>query len=180
MTEEAWYETLRGKWKPSRIRLLLIGESAPDDGGDPDNRRFFYSEPLSRSDNLFRSIVAALYDGSNLTKGDRKEPWLRRLRDDGVYLIDLAPHPVNAQSAKVRRQTLMQNVDNCVARCKQLSPDAIIICHTPTFALLSGPLRASGLPLVHDNPIPFPLGNKRAEFVEKVRAALGGIELESR
>lgn len=180
MAEDAWYETLRSKWRPSSVRLMLIGESAPDDGGDVDNRRFFYSEPLSRSDNLFRSVVAALYEGGKLTKGDRKEPWLRRLRDDGVFLIDLAPHPVNAQSAKVRRQTLLQSVDDCVNRCKELSPEAIIICHTPTFAMLSGPLRASGLPLVHDSPIPFPLGNKRAEFVQKVRTALDGIVLESR
>jgi hypothetical protein len=28
------------------------------------------------------------------------------------------------------------------------------------------------LPLLHDKAIPFPLGNKRGEFVEKMRAAV--------
>lgn len=71
-----WYQSPREQWKPSHIRLLLVGESAPDDGGDPGNRRFFYSEPLNQADNLFRSVVAALYDSGKLTKGDLKEPWL--------------------------------------------------------------------------------------------------------
>lgn len=61
MAEEEWYQSLREQWKPSHIRLLLVGESAPDDGGDPGNRRFFYSEPLNQADNLFRSVVAALF-----------------------------------------------------------------------------------------------------------------------
>lgn len=85
MSENPWYSQLREAWKPSHVRLLLIGESAPDDGGDPNNRRFFYSDRLG-SDNLFRGVVAAMYGTSkdDLAKGG-KGPWLERLRDDGFY-----------------------------------------------------------------------------------------------
>lgn len=175
MVEEEWYQSLREQWKPSRIRLLLIGESAPDDGGVPSNRRFFYSEPLDQRDNLFRSVVAALYDSGKLTKGDIKEPWLARLRDDGVYLIDLASRPVNAVSPAIRRATLRASVDDCVQRVRELYPDGIVICHTPTFELLAGPLKVAHLPILHEEAIPFPLGNKRSEFVEKVRQAVPGL-----
>ncbi|TQS94359.1 hypothetical protein EU811_00800 [Arthrobacter sp. TS-15] len=172
MAEEEWYQSLREQWKPTHVRLLLIGESAPDDGGDPNNRRFFYAEPLSQADNLFRSVVVAFYDSGKLTKGDLKEPWLTRLRNDGVYLIDLASQPVNAISPAARRAALMASVDDCVRRVKELNPDGILICHTPTFELLAGPLKAALLPLLHDEAIPFPLGNKRSDFVKKVRQAV--------
>lgn len=175
MVEEEWYQSLREQWRPSHIRLLLIGESAPDDGGDPNNRRFFYSEPLSQADNLFRSVVAALYDSGKLTKGDLKEPWLVRLRDDGVYLIDLASRPVNAVSPAMRRATLRASVDDCVQRIRDLNPDGIVICHTPTFKLLAGPLNAALFPLLHDEAIPFPLGNTRSKFVAKVRQTVPGL-----
>lgn len=53
-----------------------------------------------------------------------------------------------------------------------LHPDGVIVCHNPSFRVLSKPLGAAGLPLLHDLPIPFPLGNKRAQFVDGVRAVL--------
>ncbi|MBC7595993.1 MAG: hypothetical protein H7288_19020 [Kineosporiaceae bacterium] len=174
MSENPWYQQLRDAWKPQSVRLLLIGESAPDDGGDVHQRRFFYAEPLSHSDNLFRSVVAALYDSGKLTKGDSKAPWLERLREDGIYLIDLSSNPVNALPPRERRAVLRESVVGCVENAKRLAPQGIIVCHSPTFQLLAGPLREAGLPLLHDNPIPFPLGNKRREFITKVRFALDG------
>lgn len=173
MVEEAWYQQLRKQWKPSKVNLLLIAESAPDDGGDADNRRFFYSEPLSQSDNLFRSVVAALYDGGKLSKGDTKRPWLTRLRNDGVYLIDLASRPVNGLSPAARSAALRAGVQDCVQAARELNPAGIVVCHTPTYKLLAGPLRDAGLPLLHGEAIPFPLGNKRDEFIQKVREATG-------
>jgi hypothetical protein len=41
MSEDFWYAERRARWKPDHVRLLLIAESAPDDGGDIENRRFF-------------------------------------------------------------------------------------------------------------------------------------------
>lgn len=52
--EESWYSHLRAQWKPAHVKLLLIAESAPDDGGSLENRRFFYSDRLA-ADNLFAS-----------------------------------------------------------------------------------------------------------------------------
>jgi hypothetical protein len=38
MREQVWYESLRDQWRPEQVRLLLIGESAPEPSGV--NRRF--------------------------------------------------------------------------------------------------------------------------------------------
>ena len=101
VAEEPWYSLLREQWKPNRVHLLLIAESAPDDHGDPSQRRFFYADHFGGADNLFRSVVHAMY---GTTKEDLKQtgkrPWLERLRSDGFYLIDLAPYP----STRVHRK----------------------------------------------------------------------------
>lgn len=124
---------------------------------------------------MFRGVADALCDSGKLTKGDLKTPLHHQLRDQGVYLIDLASVPVNALSTSARNKVLRESVDACVQRVIDLAPDGIVICHTPTFNLLSRPLRSASLPLLHDAPIPFPMGNKRAEFVEKLRAAVANL-----
>lgn len=62
MREDPWYAERRARWQPDRVRLLLVAESAPDDGGDIANRRFFYDDTLTSKDGLFREVVRALYD----------------------------------------------------------------------------------------------------------------------
>lgn len=175
--ESTWYAQLREQWRPERVRLLLIGESAPDDGGNPDNRRFFYSNELSGRDALFRAVVHALYEVPYLdSRTTTKDSWLARLRDDGVFLIDLVPYPINGPDKnQLRAQARRDSVTDCVERATALCPDGVIVCHGPSFKVLRKPLQKSGLRLLHDEPIPFPMGNWRAEFVERFRAAYRGL-----
>lgn len=173
--ENVWYQKLRSQWKPERVSLLLIGESAPDDRGDPSRRRFFYSDRLEQQDNLFRSVIDALYGESRLHMGTSKAPWLERLRADGVYLIDLAPMPINHLPPRARRQAREASVDECVGKARELSPKGIVVCHMPSFKVLSAPLTHASLPLLHNEGVPFPTGNKRGEFVKKVRSAVAAM-----
>lgn len=152
------------------MRLLVIAESPPDDGGDPKNRRFFYSDRLG-PDNLFRGVVAAMYGATKDDLAKRgKRPWLERLRDDGFYLIDLMPHPVNARQAHLRTRRAGY-VDDCVQRASQLNPDGIIVVKKDLYPLLGEPIRAAGLNLLHDSGIAFPLGNTRGEFITGFNSA---------
>ena len=164
MIENPWYSELREAWKPSHVRLLLIAESAPDDGGSPENRRFFYSDRLGH-DNLFRGVVAAMYGATrdDLAK-QGKRPWLERLREDGFYLIDLVPHPVNASQAHLRARRA-EYVDDCVRRASELNPDGVIVVKKDLYPLLRDPIPAAGLDLLNNTGIAFPLGNTRREFI---------------
>jgi len=171
MTEEPWYSALRQEWRPDRVRLLLVGESAPDPGAAAADRRFFYAPTLSRYDNLFRGVIDALYAPGKLDAGADRRLWLKRLRDDGVYLIDLVPYPVNKLSATERRRSLHDHVSDRVDEVLDLAPRGVIICHGPTFEVLSAPLRAADITMLHYEAIPFPLGNHRARFVKLFRAA---------
>lgn len=99
---ERWYAELRAKYRPPRVRLLLIGESAPDPRDA--ERRFFYAPTLAAADNLFRGVVEGLY-GHRFPRGSAgcsKTAWLDRLREDGVFLIDLVPFPVNGLETRER------------------------------------------------------------------------------
>jgi len=166
----AWYDDLRRQWKPDPVRLLLVGESAPDPGAEEP--RFFYAPMLDRRDNLFRGVVEAMYEriprGST---GQAKRPWLERLRADGVYLVDLVPFPVDKLGSGDRRRARREHVSALVEQVRTLDPEGVIVCHAPTFADAAPALRAAGLPLLHDAALPFPLGNTRAAFVAGVRAA---------
>lgn len=174
MAENSWYVDLRAEWKPRRVRILLIGESAPDDDGDISKRRFFYAPTLTMYDNLYRGVVGALFDEPLLSAGDTKSPWLTRLKDQGIFLIDLVDSPVNnlPVGRAARRRA---SVDACVERAVGLNPDGIIICHAPSFKLLRGPLLENGLRLLHDEPIPFPLGSHRASFIARFSKAAGSL-----
>ncbi|MBK7197535.1 MAG: hypothetical protein IPH80_34240 [Myxococcales bacterium] len=164
------YADLREPHRPSRVRLLLIGESAPDPGAG--DLRFFYSGTLDRRDNLFRGVVHALFDESAGHAGDDKAPWLARLKAEGIYLIDLVPYPVDKLSRRDRAQVRRDHVAACVDQARAIAPSGIVVCHAPTFDVLAAPLRAAELPLLHQVRIPFPLGNHRLAFVAKVREAL--------
>jgi hypothetical protein len=163
---EAWYDELRRQWKPDAVRLLLVGESAPDPGAE--ERRFFYAPKLDRRDNLFPRGDRGMYEpiprGST---GQPKRPWLERLRADGVYLVDSVPFPVDKLTSGERRRARREHVTALVEQARALDPRGVIVCHAPTFA-------EAGLPLLHDAPLPFPLGNTRARFVAGVRAVLPG------
>jgi hypothetical protein len=169
MTEDVWYAALRRRWQPEKVRLLLIAESAPDSSST--KRRFFYATELSPWDNLFRGVVSALY-GPIPPRTKSKADWLDRLRADGVFLIDLVPYPVNRLGPKERRDALTRHVPALVRAAADLTPQGIMICHTPTFKAANAQLRDASLTVLHDEPLPFPLGNMRARFVSGAQKAL--------
>jgi len=177
VSEDPWYAERRARWKPDRVRLLLIAESAPDDGGDLASRRFFYDGNLTSKDGLFREVVRALYDNPPLTSGaNAKMPWLEKLRADGVYLIDLAPVPVNYQSPSERAAALQRNLEATVSLATELTPDGIVLVKQNVFDLMEQPLRAAGLPPLHDAMIPFPGSGQQERFRERFADALARLD----
>lgn len=166
-----WYEELREQHRPDHVRILFVGESPPDPGAS--RRRFFYSPTLTRHDNLYRAVALALYGEDDALDLADKAEVLRRLRDDGVWLIDVTDQQVNKLNSRARTAALRESVPAFVARVVELHPAlGVVVCKAPLYALVQPPLAAAGVPVLHAEPIPFPLGNHRARFVEQVRAAL--------
>lgn len=167
----AWYEELRHRYRPTVVRLLLVGESPPDPREKA--RRYFYAPTLSQYDNLYRGVTMALYGGSDGFDMRAKVANLEQLRDDGVWLIDAVEVPVNARTKSERRRAILDSVGSLVTRCAAIAPTlGVIVCHGPVYAAAADNLRRGGVPVLHDVPLPFPLGNTRAEFVAGARSAL--------
>ncbi|MET4782407.1 hypothetical protein [Glaciihabitans sp. UYNi722] len=176
MSEDPWYSERRARWKPEHVRLLLIAESAPADGGDITNRRFFYDDYLTGKDGLFREVVRALFDSPALVSGPvAKRPWLEKLRDEGIFLIDLAPMPVNYHSPPERAAALRGNIEATVSLATEHQPDGVVLVKQNVFDLLERPIRSAGLPLLHDAMIPFPGSGQQKRFRERFANALARL-----
>jgi hypothetical protein len=166
----AWYEQLREQYRPDQLQVLLIGESPPDPGAG--ERRFFYA-PTLQIDNLYRGVAQALYGEHPEVELADKPAVLRRLQADGFWLIDAVDRPVNHLPPGPRRAAITMAAPQLAARCQALAPRrGVIICHRVVYQLAAPSLRDAGVQLLHDQPLPFPLGNWRAEFVAGLRTAL--------
>jgi hypothetical protein len=166
----AWYDELRAAYRPASVRLLLIAESPPDPGAGA--RRFFYAPALT-PDNLYRGVVAALYGHEPGFSPRSKKALLDRLRDDGVWLIDAVDEPIDKRSMSARRRAIAAGVPRLVDRVRAVAPTTgVLICHGVVYELVAPALRAEGIRVLHDEPLPFPLGNWRQQFVTGARDAL--------
>jgi hypothetical protein len=99
---------------------------------------------------------------------------LERLKADGYWLIDAVPTPINRRSDAARRKAIRAAATGLAETCRGLAPSrGVIICHTVVYQETAAALRGAGLNVLHDEPMPFPLGNWRAEFVRRFRQAIG-------
>jgi hypothetical protein len=165
-----WYEELRNRYRPQTLRVLLIGESPPDPGSG--ERRFFYSSRLS-FDNLYRGVAEAVYGECADFDVRDKVRFLEHLRDDGFWLIDAVDEPIDKTSMGQRKAAIRAAAGDLAERCRTLAPECgVIICHGVVYELVSEPLRHAGVRILHDDSLPFPLGNWRARFIAGFREAL--------
>lgn len=177
MPEHPWYEELRHSYRPASTRVVFVGESAPDPGAG--RRRFFYSPELTH-DNLFRGMMLSLYGAGSGKLRHRKPDWLRRFQRDGFWLLDVAERPLNKLSPRERSQARRLAAGAAIARIAGAEPSAgVVVCHGPTFTDLVASGAKGRLHLLHDTPIPFPLGNWRGEFVVAVRDALATAGIQA-
>src|SRR5947207_236311 len=74
------------RYKPAKIKLLLIAE-APPSALD----RYFYFDDVREQDSLFRYVCRGVLGQEPSREG--KAELLAELRDKGVFLIDLQEEP---------------------------------------------------------------------------------------
>ena len=166
----AWYEQLRSKYRPNSIEILLVAESPPNPGSS--QRRFFCS-PALLIDNLYRAVALAMYGQDPDFRVDAKESVLRRFADDGLWLVDAVDVPINQLSTAERHRAIKESIPSLVSKCRNAQPRrGIIICHGGVFELTGSALRAAGLRVLHEQPLPFPLGNWRERFVTRFRECI--------
>ena len=163
MTDEAAIRARRRrdraarKYRPERIELLLVAEAPP---GCVD--RYFYFVGVREHDSLFRYVVRAILKAEPTR--ENKPELLARLRDRGVFLVDLKQDPVDGSS-------LTDSVPGLVRRVRRLNPERIVLIKAPVYDAAYASLADAGLPVV-DVRVPFPGSGQQRHFDEAFARAL--------
>lgn len=138
---------------------MLVAEAPPS-----DLSRYFYFPDVSTQDSLFRHVARTLLPA----EPDRfnKPLLLDKLRQAGVFLVDLAQEPIETSD-------LAKLVPGLVRRVRTLRPNRIILIKTTVYDVAYVPLRDAGLPVL-DARVPFPGSGQQRRFVEAFEQAIGG------
>ena len=139
------------------MTLLLVAEAPP-----AALDRYFYFEDVRTHDSLFRYVARTILKDEP-TRQDKAE-LLSRLRDRGVFLIDLKQDPVDGGS-------LVAEVPGLIRRVRRLSPEKIIVIKSSVFDVVRDALLNAGLPLV-DERVPFPGSGHQRRFETSFARAL--------
>lgn len=145
------------KYQPERIKLLLVAE-APPSALD----RYFYFPDVTEQDSLFRYVARGVLKAEP-TRANKAE-LLGRLRDRGIFLIDLIQNPIDASRHA-------DHVCALLRRAEKLEPEKIILIKAPVYDAAFKPLRHADLPVI-DERVPFPGRGQQRRFEEAFARAL--------
>ena len=149
------------KYRPKQVRLLLVAEAPPC-----SQERYFHFEEVQAHDWLFRYVCTGLF--GETPSRDNKGEFLARLRDSGVFLIDLSVDPLGDNPTP---PMLRSRVPDIADRCRECSPGAIILIKSSVYDLCYEVLAAAGLPVI-DERMPFPASGQQKRFLEAFGRAL--------
>lgn len=139
-------------YRPSKIKVLLIGESPPySESPDISRTPYFYNTKFvdNMRDSLLRETSKVILDRHICIYSERyKHEILSALKDKGVFLIDAVEQPINHLKGKHRKDTILKEIPSLLSRIKVLNPDRIIVVLTSVYDIIRFPLQAAGLPLV--------------------------------
>ena len=164
------YQELREKYKPRKIKCLLIAESPPK-----SEERFFYNPGQEKYDFLFKSVMEVIFpDFKNNYQRGQKHEYLQRFKEQGFYLIDAVDTPINDRKRRERNKIIRKNLENKIKEIEELiSKDTpIILIKKNVFEIFHHELEERGFNVVHDEHIPFPSSGHQEEFKEKFKQYL--------
>ena len=119
------WEDLRASYRPDTIRVVFVGESPPASG------RFFYC----KNSILYHATKEAFNDPSK---------FLTRFRNQGFYLDDLVPFPINCMEIAARDAKRLSHEYQLAARLKRYQPLAVVTvmksikCHVDSAIEIAG------------------------------------------
>jgi hypothetical protein len=169
-------EAARLKYKPERIRTLLIDESPPD-----SIKRFFYSANSRKYDHLYLSTMKVLYPGvGNKELAAKKEAFLQSFKESGFYLIDVvdSPLPQTANYNK-RRNTIWDNRHELVKRMRALVTETTeVILIKVTVYDLHDFLKDEGFNVINKCAIELPGSGYHKEYLGKLGRLIRPLSAE--
>lgn len=166
-------EKARLKYKPKKIKYLLIAEAAPD-----SLERFFYFEDVKQHDYLFLGVTEAIYPelkNQFLGSGrdiEIKASILEKFKSDGFYLLDLSELPISLLDENLKSQLpiLVIKIEAIIEQQTR-----IILIKSNVYNLAYSFLINKGFTNVIDIKIPFPGQGWQRKFQVEFKKALNEV-----
>lgn len=153
-------ESIRQRFKPGKIRLLLIGESPPASG------KFFYAR------SAMTTFTSQAFEKAHGVKFKDNSDFLKYFKACGCYLDDLSHSPVNHLDPHEREQQLRENVDALSQRIKEANPSVIAISLKKIEGYVRDAIRKSGRsPEVYI--LPFAGSGHQNNYIERLASIIG-------
>ncbi len=169
------YESIRARYKPTHIKVLLIAESPPPAAYINSSRHFYRTDKLRRDDRLFTNTIKALYsEAANLTEAQiqpNKEQWLQRFRADGWYMIEaLEESQIHEVTKQQRQERIAVALPRLIERIKKLASrdTKIILIKSNVFEVAATPLRNAGFDVLNTELLDYPGRFNQAAFRQKL------------
>lgn len=170
------FELARLKYKPEKIKYLLVAETPPKS----DSKRFFYFEKVEDQDSLFIETMKLLYPAETenvvaKTIRGHKKAFLEMFKRDGFYLIDSLDSPFEERyppSKKVRLIKMGQR--NLLVKIRELSDDdtKVILIAAPVYEANFIYLSQNGVNVINTQSIDFPGSGGQIKYKEKMKSIL--------
>ena len=174
------YDKIRQRYRPDRIKILLIAESPPPPADDGGSRHFYRSDKIRPDDRLFANTIKALYpEAAELKENEleqEKEKWLRKFQADGWYMIEALEESLPHEITKPERQALIaRHLPRLLERVKQLADPGtkIILIKSNVFDVTAKPLREAGFTVLNTELLDYPGRFNQRAYREKLMQLAG-------
>jgi hypothetical protein len=169
------YDSVRIKYKPTFIKILLIAESSPPAPEIQSSRQFYYTDRIRKDDRLFTNTMKALYpEAVDLTEAEleeAKESWLGRFKHDGFYMIEaLEESQVHEVTKQQRKQRIREGLPKLIERVNKLAGNdtKIVLIKSNVFEEAAEPLRKAGFTVLNDALLDYPGHFNQRAYREKL------------
>lgn len=170
MSREA-YLTLRHRYEPEHIRLVIIAESPPTSG------RYFYDREGVPSEQLFAALMRHLRLDPIV-----KEAGLEAFQKRGWLLVDATYEPVNALSSSERDEIIARDYPLLRQDLATLTPDRsvpLILIKANVCRVLAPRLTADGFNVLNSGQVVFfPSHGRQNEFHRALGVILPAAEIQ--
>jgi hypothetical protein len=109
------YTKEAGKYRPKKIKTLLIGEAPP-----PSGKTYFYIPKVPVRKDSLPATIFQHYFGKNPKTEKEYTEMLKRLQKKGIFLIDIYDEPIRILDKSKPRWRDMENLDKVIKEIPKL------------------------------------------------------------
>jgi hypothetical protein len=169
------YDTIRERYRPAIIKVLLIAESPPPAADIQSSRHFYRSDKIRTDDRLFTNTIRALYpETAHVPEREleqQKEKWLHTFQSDGWYMIEaLEASQEHAVTKQERQARIQQSLPRLIERVRALTDTStrIILIKSNVFAVTKTPLQQAGFTILNTELLDYPGRFNQRTYREKL------------